>query len=139
SAEKSAKDSAQSPAWRRNALPAATSASPVRRLRASPANTSGGREANCFRARSRAASSGQSGCCAAGRSRQEEGVQLPVSTDQRLDGATAHTSPKWGCQGDLRRDVEISRASVGAAAAPTKGMIRYEICSERASTVVMRP
>jgi hypothetical protein len=38
----SANDSAQSPPWSRNALPAQTSASRFCRLRASPANTSGG-------------------------------------------------------------------------------------------------
>ena len=42
SAEKSSNDSAQSPAWRRNALPAATSASDACNDRDSPANTSGG-------------------------------------------------------------------------------------------------
>ena len=42
SAENSSKDSAQSPAWSRNALPAATWASEDCSERASPANTSGG-------------------------------------------------------------------------------------------------
>ena len=42
SAENSSNDSAQSPAWRRNALPAATSGSDACSDRASPANTSGG-------------------------------------------------------------------------------------------------
>ncbi len=41
-AENSSKLSAQSPAWRRKALPAATWASDCCRDRASPANTSGG-------------------------------------------------------------------------------------------------
>ena len=41
-AEKSSKLSAQSPAWSRKALPAATWASPFWSDRASPANTSGG-------------------------------------------------------------------------------------------------
>ena len=42
SAENSSNDSAQSPAWSRNALPAATWASEDCSERASPANTSGG-------------------------------------------------------------------------------------------------
>ena len=41
-AEKSSKLSAQSPAWRRKALPAATRAREACRARASPAKTSGG-------------------------------------------------------------------------------------------------
>ena len=41
-AEKVSKLSAQSPAWSRKALPAATWPSDAVRLRASPANTSGG-------------------------------------------------------------------------------------------------
>ena len=43
SAEKASKDSAQSPAWSRNARPSATWARAAVRFRASPANTSGGR------------------------------------------------------------------------------------------------
>ena len=42
SAEKASKDSAQSPAWSRNARPSATWPRAAVRLRASPANTSGG-------------------------------------------------------------------------------------------------
>jgi hypothetical protein len=42
SASKSAKASAQSPPWSRNALPAQTSASRSCSVRASPAKTSGG-------------------------------------------------------------------------------------------------
>jgi hypothetical protein len=73
SALKSWKDSAQSPAWSRNALPAATSASVDVRARASPANTNGGMVESCLSERSSAASSGQSGCCAAGRSLHDRG------------------------------------------------------------------
>src|SRR5216683_6403406 len=82
-AENSLKDSAQSPAWRRKARPAATSASAPVSRRASPANTSGGRALSCFRARSRAAWSGQGGWWAAGSSRQALGFHLgtPYSVD----------------------------------------------------------
>src|SRR5206468_2451201 len=44
--------------------------------RTSPAKTSGGRVASCFRTSSSAPSSGQSGCWAAGRARQLLGVQV---------------------------------------------------------------
>ena len=60
--EKSSNDSAQSPACSRNAFPDATSPSDSVSPRASPANTSGGKPWICLRARSRAPSSGQSGC-----------------------------------------------------------------------------
>src|SRR5262245_4785913 len=78
SAENRSNDSAQSPAWSRNALPSATAASWSVRARASPANTSGGSEPRCLRARSSAPSSGHGGCWAAGRRRQEVGDQLLV-------------------------------------------------------------
>ena len=74
SAENSAKDSAQSPACRRNACPAATCPSDATRRRASPANTNGGRAASSFRTCSSPSSSGHSGCCAAGSCRQRWGL-----------------------------------------------------------------
>src|SRR6266540_4474753 len=74
-AEKSSKLSAQSPACRRNALPAATRASELWRARASPAKTRGGKALICLTARSRSASSGHSGCCAAGKPFQDVGDQ----------------------------------------------------------------
>jgi hypothetical protein len=51
-AENSSKLSAQSPAWSKKALPAATWPSDACSERASPANTSGGIAPICFRARS---------------------------------------------------------------------------------------
>jgi hypothetical protein len=62
-AEKTSKDSTQSPAWRRKARPAATSASASRSARASPANTSGGIAASRARTASTRSGFGQSGCC----------------------------------------------------------------------------
>src|SRR4051812_28380223 len=66
SAEKSANDSAQSPACRRKPLPSATRASVERSVRASPANTSGGIARNSASAPSSSAATGHAGCCAAG-------------------------------------------------------------------------
>src|SRR5688572_13634571 len=80
SAENSLNDSAQSPACSRKARPAATSASAWVSWRASPANTSGGSVESCFRARSRAAWSGHSGCWSAGRSRQLLGLHSDIRT-----------------------------------------------------------
>src|SRR4051794_13732733 len=80
SAEKPSNDSAQSPAWSRNARPPATSPRAVVRLRASPANTNGGSPARRFSTCSTAAASGQSGCCSAGCSRQLDGVHWGAST-----------------------------------------------------------
>src|SRR4051812_7971022 len=68
-------DSAQSPAWSRKALPSATLASESVSERASPANTSGGRPESSRSTASSATSSGHSGCCTAGRLRQESGDQ----------------------------------------------------------------
>ena len=65
-AETSRNDSAQSPAWSRNARPSATSPSARAALRASPAKTSGGSSRSRSRTASTAAASGQSGCCSAG-------------------------------------------------------------------------
>jgi hypothetical protein len=75
-AEKSSNDSAQSPAWRRNARPAATSARAACSCRASPANTSGGIACSFSRASASARSSGQSAWWCAGRLLQEEGDQV---------------------------------------------------------------
>src|SRR3954453_3698133 len=78
-AEWSWKLSAQSPACRRNAFPAETWASRSRRLRASPAKTSGGWLVSSSTTARTASGSGQSGCCAAGNSRQERGDQAVVA------------------------------------------------------------
>src|SRR5687768_15292999 len=85
-AENSSKLSAQSPAWRRNALPAATLASDASSVRASPANTSGGYAAICFSARSSSPWSGQSGCCCARCSCHDDGVHA-FATAGRLQTA----------------------------------------------------
>jgi hypothetical protein len=53
----SAKLSAQSPPWSRNALPAATLASERFRFLASPANTSGGKRRSLISAAAKAAAS----------------------------------------------------------------------------------
>src|SRR3954468_5345560 len=70
----SAKLSAQSPPCRRNASPAATRPSAFFRLRASPANTSGGNVASCASTSANALASGYSGICRLGRARQLSGV-----------------------------------------------------------------
>ncbi len=75
-AETSSNDSTQSPAWSRNARPSQTSPSAARSARASPAKTSGGSPRRRSRAAASAASSGHAGCCAAGSSRQDDGVQV---------------------------------------------------------------
>ena len=79
SAEKSANDSAQSPACSRKASPLATAASCAVRWRDSPAKTSGGRVASRASAFFSASASGQSGCCAAGNFRQDAALQEEVS------------------------------------------------------------
>src|SRR4051794_7338566 len=89
SAEKASKDSAQSPAWSRNASPLATLASSAVRLRASPANTSGGRAPSVLTVASSAPGSAHAGCWAAVRSRHDEGDQV-ASTDLHVAGPPAH-------------------------------------------------
>ncbi len=73
--ESSLNDSTQSPAWSRKARPSETRARSSRRCRASPAKTSGGLAFSRSTAAA-AAASGHSGCCSAGRSRQESGDQV---------------------------------------------------------------
>src|SRR5690348_403031 len=70
----SAKLSAQSPPWSRKASPAATRASAFFRLRASPANTSGGKLASWASTSANALASGKSGTCSTGLVRQLSGV-----------------------------------------------------------------
>src|SRR5258707_13352938 len=70
----SAKLSAQSPPCSRKASPAATRASDFFRLRASPANTSGGNVASCASTSAKALASGYSGTCSTGLARQLSGV-----------------------------------------------------------------
>src|SRR2546421_3100108 len=70
----SAKLSAQSPPCSRKASPAATRASDFFRLRASPANTSGGNVASCASTSANALASGKSGTCSTGLVRQLSGV-----------------------------------------------------------------
>src|SRR6476646_9400594 len=78
--ESSLKDSTQSPAWRRKARPSITFARLSRRLRASPAKTSGGLPFRRSSAAPAAAASGHSGCWSAVKSRQEEGDQVEEVT-----------------------------------------------------------
>jgi hypothetical protein len=68
-------DSAQSPAWSRNALPFATRPSDSVSERASPANTSGGKPPSSVSTALSAPASGQSGCWTTGRVRHESGDQ----------------------------------------------------------------
>ncbi len=75
-------DSAQSPAWSRNASPLATRPRSAWRARLSPANTKGGKPPSVLRAESSSASSGQSGCWPAGRERHESGVQVTARVFQ---------------------------------------------------------
>src|SRR5438067_8914641 len=76
----SAKLSAQSPPCRRKASPAATRASALLRLRASPAKTSGGKVASWRSTSASAALSGYSGICRIGLVRQVSGVQRSAMT-----------------------------------------------------------
>ena len=101
SAEKSANDSAQSPAWRRKPSPATRRASDSRSERASPAKTSGGWRRSSASAASSAAASGQSGCCSAAErrasssgSQSETGSQHGVQrgSEVRAGGALAPTA-----------------------------------------------
>src|SRR5262245_53345658 len=78
SAENSSKLSAQSPAWSRKALPAATSASERSSERDSPANTSGGYVATVLSARCSPSASGHSGCWRARSCCHDEGVHASV-------------------------------------------------------------
>src|ERR1700730_7252871 len=96
SAEKSAKDSAQSPACNKKPLPSLTRASPAFNDRASPANTSGGMRRSSSTARSTAAGSGQSGCCAARWWRQLAGSQskLPNGTGALMSEVGAGLFPR---------------------------------------------
>src|ERR1700753_1387576 len=71
----SAKLSAQSPPCSRNASPAAPRASAFFRLRASPANTSGGKLASWASTSASARGSGYWGTCSTGLVRQLSGVQ----------------------------------------------------------------
>src|SRR5512134_1032877 len=70
----SAKLSAQSPPCSRKASPLATRPSAFFRLRASPANTSGGNVASCASTSANALASGYSGICKLGLARQLSGV-----------------------------------------------------------------
>src|SRR3954447_24343755 len=71
-AENAPNASAQSPAWRTNALPSLARASDSVSERASPANTSGGTDESS--SVTSASDAGQSGCCATSWSRQEPGL-----------------------------------------------------------------
>ena len=77
-AEKSANDSAQSPACNMKARPFATSDSWEVSRRASPAKTSGGRVESWASAFLSASSSGHTGCCAAGNCRHDAAFQEGV-------------------------------------------------------------
>src|SRR3954468_23205558 len=99
-AENALNASAQSPAWRTNALPSLASASDSVSERASPANTSGGTLASSP-VTAAGVVAGHSGCCAAAGSRQERGLQ--------------------GCSGEavivIGLEVRSGRALAGLAAA----------------------
>ncbi len=88
SAVNSENDSAQSPAWSTKARPSAAWPSERVRWRASPANTRGGSPVSLAWTCLRAASSGQVGCCAAGRARQESGAQGSTVSLTGFRGAT---------------------------------------------------
>src|SRR5690349_17795653 len=81
SAEKSANDSAQSPACSRKPLPSATRARVVRSVRASPANTSGGNVRSSSSAAVSATASGHTGCWRAGKRCQLVGSQSRFGND----------------------------------------------------------
>jgi hypothetical protein len=69
-------DSTQSPAWSKNARPSHTSPTAASNARASPAKTNGGTPCSRSRTAASASGSGQSGCCAAGRLRHDDGVHV---------------------------------------------------------------
>src|SRR5438046_1503133 len=128
SAEKWSNDSAQSPAWSRNALPSLTRARAAVRLRASPTNTSGGYEASVLRARSRAAASGHSGCCPAVRSRHEDGDHLLLTLESvrgRLGAAESLVATV------RRRALRTGerRARRPARARPDEGALGADVCA----------
>src|SRR5712671_2081537 len=81
SAEKSANDSAQSPACSKNPLPSATLARVARNVRASPANTRGGSLRSSASAAESASASGHAGCCRAGYRCQLVGSQSRFGSD----------------------------------------------------------
>src|SRR5882672_8678346 len=91
----SAKLSAQSPPCSKNASPAATRPSDFFKLRASPANTSGGNVASCASTSANALASGKSGTCSTGLARQLSGVHR---SDMAL---TPEQKPQLtrGCEG----------------------------------------
>src|SRR5579864_3769125 len=114
SAEKSENDSAQSPAWSKKARPPATSArEPMSRL-ASPAKTSGGREARSFRTRSSSSSSGQTGCWAACRSRQRCGLHSGrlIPDQVKSSGAYARAVDRLSGEDDTNGVAPGSRIGV---------------------------
>src|SRR4051812_7489136 len=95
SAPNASNDSAQSPAWSRNALPSATWPRLSVRARASPANTSGGMVPICLSTASTAPSSGQSGCWPAGNSRHERGDQEVEGVLTGKAWSTGGSGAKW--------------------------------------------
>src|SRR4051812_11512131 len=90
-ADQSRNDSAQSPAWSRNARPSDTRARAPRSARASPAKTSGGSSARWLPTDSSLARSGQSGWCSAGWSRHDERLHAwgVAAMRSSLDGGTS--------------------------------------------------
>ena len=96
SAPKASIDSAQSPAWRRNASPRATLASWSDSWRHSPGNTSGAWPVSCLRTRSRWASSGHSGCWPAARERHEDGDQVVLTSKAWRLGALRANPDRHG-------------------------------------------
>src|ERR1700742_4385379 len=97
----SAKLSAQSPPCSRKASPAATRPSDFFRLRASPANTSGGNVASCASTSAKALALGYSGTCNTGLARQLSGVHrsdMTLTPEQKplLSGGPGYTQA--GCE-----------------------------------------
>src|SRR6202012_5729463 len=92
----SAKLSAQSPPCSRKASPAATRPSDFFKLRASPANTSGGNVASCASTSAKALALGYSGTCSTGLARQLSGVHrsdMTLTPEQKplLSGGPGYT------------------------------------------------
>src|SRR5437773_1104598 len=114
----SAKLSAQSPPCNRKDSPAATRASAFFRLRASPANTSGGNVASWASTSANALASGNSGTCITGLLRQLSGVhRSDMGSLQRRPQAHCKTGRndrvihrrRWPCQLEFVPEVKTLR------------------------------
>src|SRR5262249_9618732 len=130
----SAKLSAQSPPCSRKASPAATRASAFVRLRASPANTSGGKLASCASTSPNAAMSGYAGTCSTGLVRQLSGLQrsdmasTPEQKPPLMEGSGsvalytgASAAATWISDAEIHRPSKLLRRKPNSHLLPAKG------------------